>query len=732
MARPLLGHRKKGEHLHRIVRSGTRGARASLLLACALGAGVGQERPLSLEGIVSSGFYTTSSRDVTEVRVSIVPLSLNLDANGFLGDPGFLSFRIQPMLTTGPQATEAGFLGGNGVKVDTTLLGGRGFPVKLRYSNVRREDVFFGSLNQVSGFRSMNHETNLGLNWQLRARKLPQLNLDIGKSGLTADPNVSPIPNYDASNKRYALDVHDQRRGWEIDADLRRTGLRSTFASLSTAGFVSTRLDQNTDHAGVIARRPLWRGARVTFSGGATDNRNYFDSHPYSQNLRYAEGALDGGQGSRWQWRLRAGFNGNILGAGMSELVNPALSPDARTEGNLFAVQVGAFADRERAERLRSQMEKRHGTARVVEKPGEPALSRVLVGSETSSAQAGQLAATLRRETGTAMVVPLELSSAAGPAATAMPEVLLFAPYWNRFSNITLGGESRLQVTRDWSLLGSVQRERVIPQQSFLGAAASDYLYGTGGIGFQHRFSWANFGGQAGVSLGRMVYAGIPNRFLGRNYSFNAQRGTVDGLELSASFNNSTQRAKQLTTLDSGSSGGELGVGRRVGAFIFRGGAGLNQSSFRDPTLNYRSKGLSFRSEVQYRAVQASYSRNRSAGNTLSVYFVTPSTSSPSGSVLLGVPLRAILYSNVGDTLIFRASPFRRFETSVIWTRGHQRFDSQTVNDYDQLEMRATFRFRLLAFELGYVRYEQSLLTLSNYLRSRFYFRISRSFGILK
>jgi hypothetical protein len=63
--------------------------------------------------------------------------------------------------------------------------------------------------------------------------------------------------------------------------------------------------------------------------------------------------------------------------------------------------------------------------------------------------------------------------------------------------------------------------------------------------------------------------------------------------------------------------------------------------------------------------------------------------------------------------------------------RARQRFDHRMVNDYDQIEARLTFRFRLLSFESGYIQYRQSLLELSDYRRVRVYFRISRTFGIL-
>lgn len=77
----------------------------------------------------------------------------------------------------------------------------------------------------------------------------------------------------------------------------------------------------------------------------------------------------------------------------------------APAQGEFYAVQVGAFSDRERAERLREEMERRHGKARLVEKKGRPAVWRVLVGEPSGPAKAAALANEIRKEVPGAFVV---------------------------------------------------------------------------------------------------------------------------------------------------------------------------------------------------------------------------------------------------------------------------------------------------------------------------------------
>ena len=76
-----------------------------------------------------------------------------------------------------------------------------------------------------------------------------------------------------------------------------------------------------------------------------------------------------------------------------------------------YAVQVGAFRDRRRADRLCREMESRYGLARVVPRAGDSDLFRVLVGSEPTESSAAALAGRIRKDSGentTAFVVRVD------------------------------------------------------------------------------------------------------------------------------------------------------------------------------------------------------------------------------------------------------------------------------------------------------------------------------------
>ena len=72
-----------------------------------------------------------------------------------------------------------------------------------------------------------------------------------------------------------------------------------------------------------------------------------------------------------------------------------------------YAVQAGAFSDPARAEALRATLQNLFAEARVAPSNGRtPALWRVIVGHEMTREQAAELAIRVRRESGTAIVVP--------------------------------------------------------------------------------------------------------------------------------------------------------------------------------------------------------------------------------------------------------------------------------------------------------------------------------------
>ncbi|MDE3166332.1 MAG: septal ring lytic transglycosylase RlpA family protein [Acidobacteriota bacterium] len=85
-----------------------------------------------------------------------------------------------------------------------------------------------------------------------------------------------------------------------------------------------------------------------------------------------------------------------MLGPGTARVRIEVIRAPANLPPAAFGVQIGAFRNRDNALRLRDRMERDFGAARLLPRPGNPPLWRVLVGSEPTQEAAAALAARIR------------------------------------------------------------------------------------------------------------------------------------------------------------------------------------------------------------------------------------------------------------------------------------------------------------------------------------------------
>ncbi len=100
-----------------------------------------------------------------------------------------------------------------------------------------------------------------------------------------------------------------------------------------------------------------------------------------------------------------------LIGPGVAQVLLTIVSPPPARELPalaLFAVQIGAYRDRDRAEQMRADFEQRFGSAKILYRPGNPAVWRVLVGRESSIESANELLARILEHTQPAFVVRID------------------------------------------------------------------------------------------------------------------------------------------------------------------------------------------------------------------------------------------------------------------------------------------------------------------------------------
>ena len=115
----------------------------------------------------------------------------------------------------------------------------------------------------------------------------------------------------------------------------------------------------------------------------------------------------------------------DMIGTGIAPVRVDVIStpPLVSRAAGFFAVQVGAFRDRSRAEQLKTTLDENYGgPAKVVLRGGDVALWRVLIGRAASADEANRLAQRLRAEVGPAFVVRLDASPASAASAADSPE----------------------------------------------------------------------------------------------------------------------------------------------------------------------------------------------------------------------------------------------------------------------------------------------------------------------
>ena len=99
----------------------------------------------------------------------------------------------------------------------------------------------------------------------------------------------------------------------------------------------------------------------------------------------------------------------DMVGSGITRVrLDIVSAPAVAAAENWYAVQAGAFREKDRAESLRASMEREYGSARIVFRGGNVALWRVLIGREPTEDAAAVLAQRVRQEAGTAFVVRLD------------------------------------------------------------------------------------------------------------------------------------------------------------------------------------------------------------------------------------------------------------------------------------------------------------------------------------
>ena len=600
--------------------------------------------PVSITGTLSTGYYSSYSRGGgnNDQQVGFVPAGATFDFKGFYLSPDLIDYSFKTELNAGAQASDAGFVGGNGVRADITTFRRGAFPLTLRYSNVQLKDVYFGSLTQVSSYTMKNRNKDLGLTAGVRLRGLPSATIDLGTKSVESESFNAMIPDYTSHFKHMNLNCSDRRWGWDFQCFVGRQSQTSDLFTPQSEGTNESPLRQKLTQYRATARRSILADSELYFEGGGQRTENLVLNRPIDLTTRFVNANLRMFQRSRWKSSLRAGYTSNVSGMLLTQLVDG-------------------------------------------------------LGSNGSIA----------------------------------PDAKILEPLQRTTSYFNLNGITSVDLPKGFGLYGSLDRTSIFtPEGKDLD---SKYLTTSGGATYAQAFRWGNLSGQYGRTLGTGSATGQSGRVTGQNYVVTAQPGKPDGLLFDFTVRGSDQKVHYGTPAQEHSFSSEMGLAFPVGSgWRARIGGGWHKSDFSNEGNEFNTKGYTAQIAVEHPRFQLSGSLNSSMGNSLQSYGAVVNDIGM-GTAFLS-PLRLVPSDLRGVTVTLHAIPMRKLEISALFTRSLQHLSGLVANDFQVLDINATYSFRRLQVSAGYSNstqvYSSSFAAYPETQRGRFYIRISRPFKL--
>jgi len=311
---------------------------ASLIVVAVPLALRGQERPVTATGTISTGYYSSDTRGEANQSLQFVPFGARFDINGYYLSPDFISYSAQPELGYGPQASEAGFDGGNGIRLQVTLLRKRIFPLTFHYSNLQVEDVYFGSLTQVSSYTLSDRNKDLGLTWELRPHGLPATVVDWGTNSVDSVPGIPNVPDYLSHGDHINVDSKYARGGWDLEGFFHHQQETSDLLTPVSGVVTAGSLLQTVNQFQGSGRRGFWGDSELFVDGGSQSTSSLLLTLPIDLSTRYGGVNLRLMQRRRWRTSLRAAYSSNLASQLLAQAIGSLSGPGTVAPGgNILA-----------------------------------------------------------------------------------------------------------------------------------------------------------------------------------------------------------------------------------------------------------------------------------------------------------------------------------------------------------------------------------------------------------
>jgi hypothetical protein len=594
---------------------------------------------LTVNGTFSTGYYSATTHGDANQSTRFAPVEARFELSGYYLSPDLASFWVQPQLNAGPQASDAGFQGGNGVQFRVTLLRKSIAPFTFRYANVQVQDVYFGSLSQVSGYTMQNRNKDLGVTWEFKPHGLPSSVLDWGVSSTDSKSAVAGMSDYLSEGSHFNVDSRYERAGWNFEGFFHRNHQRSDLAAPDGSGILAGALrDTSMQSQGSVRRAFL--GDSEFFAGGGTQSTDsLLFTLPIDLHTRFGNAGVRLRQRRRWKAAVRAAYSSNIA----SQLLE-------QTAGSLL-----------------------------------------------------------------------------GPG-TIVPDGNVLLPFSFGMANLNVNATTSVALGRGLGLYGSAERSQMFA--SGAGGLDSEYFTTSGGVTYSGKFHWGSLSGEYAREFGAGSLIGQSGAIQGQHYVVSAQHGASGGPILDLTVHGSSQNIETAQPFSTRSLSAEASVSERVaGSFNARVGGGWQWSNVVNDANEFRTGGYTARAGIEHPRLQLSAALNDTASNSLPFYDQILGGLGLAGISI--IPVRAIPSDYRALSFTLHSNPRRKLEVSAAWTRSAQHLDGALTNNFELLNAFATYHFRRIQIEAGFIRSNQAFLFYPHTMRQRYYIRVVRNARIL-
>jgi hypothetical protein len=595
---------------------------------------------LSVTGTFSTGFYSTTTRGEAHQSTRFAPVEARFELSGYYLSPDLVSYWVQPQINAGPQASDAGFQGGNGIQLRVTVLRKTIVPVTFRYANVQVEDVYFGSLSQISGYTMQNRNKDLGVTWELKPHSLPATVFDWGTGSTDSKSAAAGLSDYLSQSNHLNVDSRYERAGWNFEGFFHRHRQSSDLTAPDGSGTATGALRETAMQSQGSARRGFLGDSELFVSAGTQSTNSLLFTLPIDLNNHYANAAVRLMQRHRWKTALRASYSSNLA----SQLLEQA--------------------------------------AASLQKPG-----------------------------------------------TVVPDGNVLVPFSTGVASFEVNATSTYALGHGVGLNGSVERSAIMATGANDGLN-SQYVTASGGVTYSNRFHWGSLSGEYAREFGAGSLIGQSGTIDGQHYVVSAQRGGNGNTVIDGTVHGSWQNVHTAQPLSNRSFAAEGSISERIaGRFNARVGGGWQWSSIVNDANEFRTNGYTARFGIEHPRLQLSAALNDSLSNSLPFYDQLVNAVGLAGVTV--VPLRPIPSDYRAMSFTLHSNPRRKVEVSAAWNRSTQHLDGALTNNFELLNAFATYHFRRIQVEAGFIRSNQVFLFYPITMRQRYYVRVVRNARIL-